>query len=397
MTNEKIAWILSVTEGLSPRQRLIGVALTELGWSVRVLGWDRRHPRARAWDQGPWPVEHIGLRAPVGSLALLVAVPRYLRRVRELLNRNREEAAPAAALVVATHLFHLLLVRRVHASWLYDAAEYFTHQLSAYLGPLNRVSEPLLARVERRLTRSLAGIIAADSRDGWLERRYREYGHRVHVLWNVPALADDPSPAEIGEFSRDYDGRRVIAYAGGISRRKGFDVMLHAHKLVVARNPDALLLLIGPLEYDTAAVEAKIRNLGIVDSVRFAGAMPYHRMLAALAHSEVGLALYQNSPVFALTGAGNGRKFFTYMQAGLPIVATNRYDIAQSVRDAACGILVDPENFEAVAEAVLSLLDEPVRRRRLGQNGRRAFATRWNFERESIRLRSWLNDVLPTT
>lgn len=394
MNDAKVAWILSVTEGLSPRQRLIAGALAEMGWSVRVLGWNRNHPRTRAWDQGPWPVEQVCLKARVGSLSLLRVVPRYLRQVVEVLDRNQAGVAPAQRLVVATHLFHLFLLRRVQALWLYDAAEYFTYQLSTYFGPFSRIFEPLLARVELRLARGLTGIIAADSRNGWLERRYRGKGQRVHVLWNVPALGDDPTPAEIAACRSSYEGRCVIAYAGGISRRKGLDVMLAAHRLVYARRSDALLLLIGPLEHDAAALKKIIRELGIGDAVRMAGVMPYRSMLAHLAHSEVGLALYQSTRGFALTGAGNGRKLFTYMQAGLPIIASNHYDIARSVRDADCGVLVDPGNADAVADKILSLLEDSPRRQRLGQNGRQAFATRWNFEQEGAGLRSWLNQLL---
>ena len=303
----RVAWILSVTAGLSPRQRLLGGLLEELGYSIRILGWDRKHERTAAWENSPWPVESICLSAPVGSLSLVAVLPRYLKAVRGRLRSARK--AEACHLVVATHFFHLFLVRHIPALWLYDAAEYYTVQLAAYVGSARWLAERLLTVMERFGTRHMCGIVTVDSRDGWLEHRYRRWGRNVHVLWNVPAKGDDPSEGAIRETAAQYAGRHVIAYVGGIGSHKGLSVMLTALKQVVGRHREVLLLLIGPADEGLESVRERIAASGLADHVWLTGPISYRSMLAHLAHAKIGLALYQCNVTWPLVGAGNGRKF----------------------------------------------------------------------------------------
>ncbi len=62
------------------------------------------------------------------------------------------------------------------------------------------------------------------------------------------------------------------------------------------------------------------------------------------------------------------------LAAGLPIVASDQGDIAELVHDA--GILVEPDDPSALADAVADLLTDPIRSTAMGLAGRwRAFAT----------------------
>jgi colanic acid biosynthesis glycosyl transferase WcaI len=65
-------------------------------------------------------------------------------------------------------------------------------------------------------------------------------------------------------------------------------------------------------------------------------------------------------------------KLLTYMAAGRPIVAavSERSESAQHVLRACCGLVIQPESPEALAEAVLRLAREPEHRQQFGANGR---------------------------
>ena len=65
-------------------------------------------------------------------------------------------------------------------------------------------------------------------------------------------------------------------------------------------------------------------------------------------------------------------KLLTYMAAGRPIVAavSERSEAARQILRGNCGIVVQPENPQALVDAVLALRQDPALRRRLGLNGR---------------------------
>ena len=76
-----------------------------------------------------------------------------------------------------------------------------------------------------------------------------------------------------------------------------------------------------------------------------------------MSSADVGLSLIQNANLSYYLGVPN--KLFEYMMAGLPTVASDFPEIGRVVRDVIFGELVDPENPQQIADAVLRILDNP--------------------------------------
>ena len=99
-------------------------------------------------------------------------------------------------------------------------------------------------------------------------------------------------------------------------------------------------------------------------------------MTGAIAHADVpemlsiaDIAVVPSAPVPASRGGtGTPLKLFEYMAAGKPIVATAINQAAEVIQDGQNGILVEAGNVNRFAEAILTLLNDPVERLRLGQN-----------------------------
>jgi glycosyltransferase involved in cell wall biosynthesis len=213
------------------------------------------------------------------------------------------------------------------------------------------------------------------------------------VLWNVPAIADDPSPEEIAAAAPPYVGRRVVALTGSLFPDKGLRVALEACALLREQHPDVLFAFIGSLLTSQTEVNGWIESLAIAEHVRFQRSLPYRTLLAHLKHASVGLALSQPARSYSLLGAGNGRKVFTYMQARVPIVAPDFGMVAEVVRRERCGLLVDSSNPEQVARAVDVLLRDHRAATRMGERGRAAFESKHNWEREQARLLRFLQQT----
>ena len=58
------------------------------------------------------------------------------------------------------------------------------------------------------------------------------------------------------------------------------------------------------------------------------------------------------------------------MATGLPVVSTRHSGIPEAVEDGASGLLVPPGDEEALAQALVRLIDDPPLRERLGRRGR---------------------------
>ncbi len=79
-------------------------------------------------------------------------------------------------------------------------------------------------------------------------------------------------------------------------------------------------------------------------------------------------------------------KLFEYMAAGIPVVASDFPFWRELVGEA--GVLVDPNDVDAIAAAIETLLDDPANAEAMGARGREAVATRFGWEAEGERLLS---------
>lgn len=166
---------------------------------------------------------------------------------------------------------------------------------------------------------------------------------------------------------------------------KGADTLLLAWPRVLARRPDAHLVLVGDGD-DRHRLERMARHLGLEDRVRFAGRLSD----AALA------AAYRSATVFALPGRlrlspapegeGFGLVFVEAGAAGLPCVAGRAGGAVEAVEDGVTGLLVDPETPRAVADGIVRLLDDPALARRYGAAGRERVARLFSHPRFRDRL-----------
>ncbi|MEO0073309.1 MAG: glycosyltransferase family 4 protein [candidate division WOR-3 bacterium] len=79
-------------------------------------------------------------------------------------------------------------------------------------------------------------------------------------------------------------------------------------------------------------------------------------------------------------------KLFEFMAAGLPVIVSDFPLFRRIVRSSRCGLCVDPLDPSAIARVLQFLARHPVLCRRLGENGRRAVAERYNWTAEGERL-----------
>jgi glycosyltransferase involved in cell wall biosynthesis len=88
-------------------------------------------------------------------------------------------------------------------------------------------------------------------------------------------------------------------------------------------------------------------------------------------------------------------KMFEYMAAGLPVIAS-RFPLWQEIVEGnACGVCVDPGDPAAIAAAIDHFCRHPQLARRMGENGRRAVHTRYNWHSEADKLAAFYDRLSP--
>ena len=193
---------------------------------------------------------------------------------------------------------------------------------------------------------------------------------RVHrISPGVDVGAEQPSDRRRG-------ARPTVVTVGRLEQRyKGHDVLLRALALVRSQVPDVELVIVGdgPLR---EGYEALSVALGLAGSVRFAGALDHAGRNELLLRSHV-FAMPSRLPV---DGGGEGFGI-VYLEAGahgLPVVAGAVGGALDAVVDGETGLLVDPTDHVAVADAIVDLLRDPVCAEALGSAAReRALSLAW--------------------
>ena len=386
------ALILLFNNVLAERHALMARSLRDHGWRVTVVAWDRSGAAgqpahvAQSVDAWLW----VPLPAPNWSARLLTKLPRFYSRLVQTIR-----CVEHYDLLLPTHLFLVPITLALPGKKLYDAFEMYALEMSFYF---KAWAQPGMLKfwqwLEGLLVRHLDGVMTLDSRDGWLAQHYHTWQPRVQVIWNVPSRAQDPTPVQQEAVAHEYDNRRVITYVGGLMWEKGLRVSLEVAARIKERHSDVLFEFIGPMKDDVHLIQQMVQDLALTQHVRFVGKLPYTLMLARLHHAQLGLALHQQERTYTYVSCGTGRKFFTYMQAGLPIIGPNFGEIGLIIHKAQCGVLVDTTDPDEISQAVLDLLEHPLEAKRMGERGRQAFLEKYNWEYEEQKFLGFLNQVM---
>jgi len=164
---------------------------------------------------------------------------------------------------------------------------------------------------------------------------------------------------------------------GSVVPRKGYDILVAA--LAKIHDLAWRLIIAGDRERSSGTVrklDAEIARLGLVGRVSFAGAVAPQRLMQ----------LYAAADLFVLPSRfeGYGMAYAEAIAHGVPVVGTRAGAIPDTV-PASAGVLVPPDDVDALAAVLRRLIESPPERERLAA-GARAAATTFPSWQESARL-----------
>ena len=248
----------------------------------------------------------------------------------------------------------------------------------ARFGPQRAGSLPhrMLLALERAQFRTADLVISTNES---YRQIARTRGHlppeRVFVVRSGPSRARFATLRPVDERLRR--GRRhLVAYLGVMAPQDGVDHLLRAARILADRGrTDVAYTLIGAGD-SFADLQALARDLGLADAVEFTGRIPDDQVERILATADVCAC---PDPLNPLNDVSTMNKVLEYMACGRPIVA---YDLREHRFSAADGALyAEPNREDSFADCIATLLDDPVRRERMGAYNRTRFleAMAWEF------------------
>jgi len=186
------------------------------------------------------------------------------------------------------------------------------------------------------------------------------------------------------------DGMWNILFVGRLENRKGAHCLVRAFRLVKQELPHSRLIILGP------GKRGKKKLLSLIEKLRLEDVL----LTGMVSHDEVP-RYYRSAHLFCAPARGQesfGMVLLEAMATGTPVIASDIPGYASVVDHGAGGLLVPPGDVDALAQAIVSLLQDEPRRREMAREGRaRAEAYSWTniaSQVESL-YRELLGDAFP--
>jgi glycosyltransferase involved in cell wall biosynthesis len=372
-----VAMLLSNPFRPDPRVLKEAVSLSQAGHDVTVICWDRmsemRPKETSAFGVRIIRVQNIPSVYGLGTRQLL-HVPLFWLAILPILNNIQPD-------IVHCHDFDTLPVGlfwgRLHRRpVIYDAHEYYVDLCKPRLHGAGGAMLYWLIHVSERIAAHMASaVVTVDQSLGDI---YRRVNQRVVIMGHYPtkALADEAAPI----FTRS---DLTLLYIGRLSEDRGLLIYVDILRRLREQGIRARLRLAG--EFTPPQEEHKLRERcrGLEAFVDFVGWVPYDQVPALLRSADVGLALLQPESRYKVALPV---KILEYMAVGLLIVASDFPPIAAVIKDAECGVVVNPADPEETVEHIAYWWEHPNEVRTMGENGHQAVLQRYHWEALVARL-----------
>ncbi|MFC2947714.1 glycosyltransferase family 4 protein [Virgibacillus sediminis] len=224
-------------------------------------------------------------------------------------------------------------------------------------------------KYENRSVKKLDALVTATPH---IEQRFLSYSSNIKNVNNYPVMEELYIPDSETLLRKE----KSVIYVGGISKDRG-----SVNTVKAIGNTDATLKLAG--RFANQNEKAILEELDEWENVNFLGFIDRKEIKSELETSMVGIVVLEprvnyidSLPI----------KMFEYMATGLPVIASNFPLWKEIIEGNNCGICVDPLNVEEISKAIQWIIDHPVQAKEMGQNGRKAVETQYNWESESRKL-----------
>ena len=141
------------------------------------------------------------------------------------------------------------------------------------------------------------------------------------------------------------------------------------------------------------ALRRATQEAGLEDRVLFAGTVPQSELHEWTMSADLGVLILE--PINLSKRLALANKIFEYMAAGIPILTTDLPENRRIIDQCDCGWLITDWAPPVLAGHIARVLAEPDEMKRRGENGRRWFEQRYNWDVEAAEVLAAVDGLIP--
>lgn len=209
--------------------------------------------------------------------------------------------------------------------------------------------------LEKKLLRLSDSIIVISK---YLENKFKLlYKDKIPILL-IP-VSTDFNNKSIGKKENNVF---TFLYAGTFGKKDGLETLINAFSIFNKKYPNSILNLIGNSNHIN-----HIKQLLINEKIKYLGAFYGSEYFDILNRSDV-LCMTRTNTKYA--NAGFPHKIAEYLSTGIPVICTDVSDIKYYLKDRKDAVIIEPDNVNALYEAMQFLYLDTERRNDIGNNGK---------------------------
>lgn len=214
----------------------------------------------------------------------------------------------------------------------------------------------------------------------------------VSAAVDVKTFTPNSAAGRRVRLKHDLGESPVIGYVGTFQTWHGVEDLVCAAQQVLARLPSAKFLMVGPYFRNTKLLASQ---KGLAKAFVFTGPVSHTEIPDLINASDVLVAPYDpsRSGLRKKYGMGSPLKIFEYMACRKPVIATSVEPITEIVEDQVTGILVPPGDSEALAKAIIKVIEAKDLAAKIATKARRMVIAKYSWENLARQLQDFLMEA----
>ena len=180
-----------------------------------------------------------------------------------------------------------------------------------------------------------------------------KYGINMQVVRNVPYYQKNTSEKKLAFGDKKIIPQKIIIYQGALNVGRGIEWVIDAMPLI----NNAILVIIGDGDI-RAQFEKQTKDLNLSGKVVFLGKIPADKLYEYTISADIGLCLLENRGLSYYFSLPN--RVFDYVQARIPVLASDLPEIANIVEQYKTGKLIDNYTPDFLAKTITEMLSQPI-------------------------------------
>ena len=320
-------------------------------YSTVTLGWNREGISKQLIKEFMSKLNLFNFKAPIGKTTIILYLPFFWSWIFFKLLQNKPKIIHACDLdtVIPCYIYKVLFRKRL----VFDVCDSYA---MSKISPKNKLLYSFVDSLEKKLVTKADVFVTVSEK---LLTTFQKRPKRCNVIMNCPTKFE-------GSNIKSLNKNLKLVYTGNIIHSRG-----------LGRIAEAIKNLPG-VDFNFAGriIDEKLHNEILkMPKANYYGVLKLSDALSLEANSDVMIILYDLK--IPINNFAMPNKIFEAMMFGLPVIT----NIAPEIVDKAeCGIKVQYNDIDQIKSAITQLRDNTDLRKRLGTNGRKAFAEIYNWE-----------------